>query len=79
MDSPNKYQPYDNRGTIVSGFSMALSFAHFHLITPEIEQRKVPLKTLKQLLHGCHMVDIYLVNPNQVAINYYKMIKSSEN
>ena len=38
----------------------------------------MPLKTLKQLFHGCLMFDIYLMNPNQESISYYKMINSSK-
>ena len=33
----------------------------------KIEQRKMLLKTLKQLFHVCLLVDIYLMNPNQAA------------
>ena len=36
------------------------------------------IENLKQLIHGCLLVDIYLVNPNQAAINYYKMINYSK-
>ena len=36
------------------------------------------LKTLKQVFHSCLLVDIYLMNPNQAAINYSKMINSSK-
>ena len=33
---------------------------------------------MKQLFQGCLLVDIYLMNPNQASISYYKMINSSK-